>query len=87
MSDANSQSILRVITPPVITDTGAVARMVQLPDGSGKVQTYVASRGWVGGIVEVYSLMVAPEGADERNLAAKGYSKEQIAEILETSTP
>ena len=84
MSDANGQSIVRVTMLPVITDAGTVARIVQLSDGSGKVQTYSTLHGWTPGGATVYSVMVAPEGADEQSLSAKGYSKEQIAEILDT---
>ena len=87
MSDAKGQSNVRVVTPPVITDTGILARLVQLSDGSGKVQTYVVPHGWTPGGVTIYSLMVAPESAHEQNLAKMGYTEEQIAEILETSTP
>lgn len=82
MAKQRGKEIVGLVESPAITDTGAVARMVEYSDGSGEVQTYVSGRGWHPGIVKVYSLMVAFEDATEENLAKKGYTAEQIAEVL-----
>lgn len=81
-SDGEQTKVVRIELSASITDTGAVARLVKKVDGSIEVQTYVSGRGWRPGIVKAYSLMVAFEDATEENLAKKGYTAEQIAEIL-----
>ena len=89
-TDAISKDRKRVVlieAGPSITETGAVARSVTLADGSFQTQTYVEGRGWRPDIVSAYSVMIAFEGAREDNLAAMGYSREQIAEILERPEP
>ena len=89
-SELNSEDgkrVVRIVVGPSITETGAVARSVILSDGSFRTQTYVDGRGWRPDIVSAHSVMIAFEDAREDNLAAKGYSKEQIAEILEEPKP
>ena len=91
MSQENSDSTeaadggrLVDVIGPVVTETGAVARMATFENGSFVAQTYVSGRGWRPNIVSAYSIMIAFGGADEETLIKMGYSKEQIAEILET---
>jgi hypothetical protein len=81
-NDDEQTEVVRIELSASITDTGAVARLVKKVDGSIEVQTYVSGHGWVAGIVKAYSLLVAFEDATEENLAKKGYTPEQIAEIL-----
>ena len=83
----NCKRVIRVDVPPVITETGAVARMATLADGTFQAQTYIRAKGWESDVVSAYSVMIAFEGANEKKLAARRYSKEQIAEILEQPEP
>ena len=73
--------IVSVDQGPSITDSGTLARVVQLEDGSGQVQSYNPKTGWTDGGPDLLAMSTS-EHATVDILQARGLTPEQIEEVL-----
>ncbi len=73
--------IVTIMQDPLITETGRIARIVELGDGSLQIQTYVTVDGWKNGGTTFQSMETA-EAVSKEKLAQHGLTEQQIDEVL-----
>ncbi len=73
--------IVTIMQDPLITETGRIARIVELGDGSLQVQSYGPMSGWKNGGTTFQSMLTA-EAVTKEKLAERGLTEQQIDEVL-----